>query len=90
MVKSHTTNNYNFKRSPKGNRGLSTTSVSMDQGSCTGKTGHQSIWIGRSAKLTFNSPRGWGKQRLQSERTHTKISQTPRPRAEATIWYKPW
>lgn len=65
MVKSHTTNNYNFRGSPKGNRGLSTTSVSMDQGSCTGKISHQSIWIGRLAELTLRVLKGWGKQRLR-------------------------
>ena len=66
---------------------------------------HQSPWtkgpaLGRQAPSTFGLegrpsllalvPEGWRKQRLQSERAHTKISHTPRPRAEATIWYEPW
>ena len=38
-------NNYNCRGSPKEVRGLSPTSGSPAQGSCTGKTSPQSIWL---------------------------------------------
>lgn len=88
MVKSHTTNNYNFRGSPKGNRGLSTTSVSMDQGSCTGEDKPpEAFGLERLAELALRVLKGWGKQRLRLKGHTQNLTHSPRPRAEATIWY---